>query len=239
MKKRKYKSEARLKRKWKNWKIWLLTLAFPLLLLGGLASQQGQHETAHQQVSSESRPPPAVAAEEENSVEEDVTPTDEPEQSTENPASADKPAEDLPPTEVPQNLTNSIVVNGVVYPFQNGGQTYGQQIIDAGRYTMASTWGGAATLNVNDGLSTHLIGHNPGIFAFMFDLVIGDTITIYDSTGARRDYKVSEIVQVNDQGYEINTGADYWYAITEAGSREQIVLQTCITDTVNLIIFAH
>ena len=141
------------------------------------------------------------------------------------------PAPEAPKTDQLQILNQSI-------SYQNGGQSQGQAIIDQ-NHSIVSTWGGASTQSGNDNQNTHFIGHNPGIFSVLFSLHIGDVITATDSQGQPTDYKIYSIVQVNDSGYDIHDGHDYWDQITGTSGGERITLQTCIDDSTNLVVFAN
>jgi len=168
-------------------------------------------------------------------VQENVTPT-----APTQPASPQNPAPTTPQSPVPpQPLRQRIVISGQTFVYADGGRANGQAIIDA-NHNMISTWGGTQVLSVNDGLSTHLIGHNPGVFSILFSQHVGSPITVFDSTGASRTYHVTEIARVDDFAMTLtNPPRNYWDRITGVGGREQIVLQTCITDTTNLILFAN
>ena len=138
-------------------------------------------------------------------------------------------------SEYPQPMT--IYVSNVAIRYENGGMAYGQSIIDRDA-NMVSTWGGAEVQNGNDGLSTHFIGHNPGIFSELFGLSIGSEVGVTDSQGNLTTYVVSLIWVVDNSGYDVNTGEDTWDLITGAGNGEAVSLQTCIDDYTNLIVFA-
>lgn len=141
------------------------------------------------------------------------------------------PAPEAPKTDQLQILNQSI-------SYQNGGQGQGQSIIDQNR-SIVSTWGGASVQSGSDNQNTHFIGHNPGIFSVLFSLHIGDVITVTDGNGQPTDYKIYSIVQVDDSGYDIHDGHDYWDQITGTGGGERITLQTCIDDSTNLVVFAN
>ncbi|MGX7024338.1 sortase domain-containing protein [Vagococcus hydrophili] len=104
---------------------------------------------------------------------------------------------------------------------------------------MASTWGGAATQSGNDGLSTHFIAHNPGVFSVLFHLSLGEEIVITDGANQAKSYHVARIWTVNDSGIDIATGEDTWDLITGSNNGEAVALQTCIDDSTNLIVFAN
>ena len=147
-------------------------------------------------------------------------------------------AEESPETpEAPQPTPMTLTLAGTVIPYQNGGAN-GQAVIDSDVYGTASTFGGATVQSGTDGLNTHFIGHNPGIFSAIFNLASGDPIVVTDAAGAATTYTVSQIVEVDDYGYGLQDGADYYDVITGTGGGERITLQGCITDTTNLIVIA-
>ena len=121
--------------------------------------------------------------------------------------------------------------------YENGGMSQGQSIIDADP-SRVSTWGGAAVQSGDDGLSTHFIGHNPGVFNCLFSLVVGSEIKVTDDNAVLTTYVVQQILVSDDYGYCVKTGNDKWDLITSAGNGEAICLQTCIDDCTNLIVFA-
>ncbi len=138
------------------------------------------------------------------------------------------------------NSVKPMTINmaGQSISYQNGGQSSGQSIIDNDG-NMVSTWGGQAVQNGNDGLSTHFIGHNPGIFSVLFNLSVGSQVEITDANGNGTMYAVSRIFQADDYGTDIATGEDNWDLITGSNNGEMVVFQTCITDSTNLIVVAQ
>lgn len=138
----------------------------------------------------------------------------------------------------PTYQAKSIYIGGVHIPYQNRGQASGQAIIDGNPHGTASTWGGAAVQSGSDGLSTHFIGHNPGIFASIFQLGIGSTVIVTDSDGTPHTYTVNQLYQVDDYAVELGTGRELWNLITGSSNGEQVVFQACINDHVNLIVIA-
>lgn len=132
----------------------------------------------------------------------------------------------------------TIYMNQLAIPYENGGQAAGQSIIDSNS-NIASTWGGAEIQNGSDGLSTHFIAHNPGIFATLFQLSLGSEIKITDTSNEAKSYFVETIFIVDDTGRNVDTGEDHWDLITGSGNGEAVVLQTCIDDATNLIVFAR
>lgn len=133
----------------------------------------------------------------------------------------------------------TMIIAGQTIPYQNGGQGSGQSIIDANTNGVAATWGGAAVQSAADGMNTHFIGHNPGIFSAVFALGTGSQITVTDSLGTPSVYTVQTVLHVDDQGVGINDGQNYWDLIVGTGGGERITLQTCVNDTVNVIVIAY
>ncbi|MGX7352227.1 hypothetical protein RU97_GL002069 [Enterococcus canis] len=148
-------------------------------------------------------------------------------------AVAEEPTEEVAATPVTQ-----MQIAGQTIVYQNSGQASGQAVIDADSSNGVATWGGAATYSGSDGANTHFIGHNPGAFSVLFSVSLGSTISVTDVEGLTTTYQVDNIVQVDDTGMEVKTKKDYWEEITGTGGGERITLQTCISDTLNLIIFA-
>lgn len=138
-------------------------------------------------------------------------------------------------TEIP-SMTLSFA--GTTISYQNGGSN-GQAVIDANPYGMASTFGGSAVQSGSDNMNTHFIGHNPGVFAPVFNLGNGSQIIVTDASGTPTTYTVKQIIQVDDYGFGINDSVDYYDTIIGNGGGERITLQTCITDTENLIVIAY
>lgn len=126
---------------------------------------------------------------------------------------------------------------GTAISYQNGGQGQGQEIIDSNS-NVISTWGGVAAQSGNDGMNTHFIGHNPGIFSTLFSVGQGSQITVTDGNGTPTVYTVSTILTVDDSAIAAD-GTDYWNLITGTGGGERITLQTCIDDVTNRIVIAY
>lgn len=151
---------------------------------------------------------------------------------------AEQPAQPAQPAQ-PSYAPNTMYVGGSAIPYQNGGQGAGQSVIDANPYGAISTWGGAASQSGTDGLNSHFIGHNPGIFSVLFSLGGGSQIIVTDGAGNPTTYTVRNIMRVNDSAVDINNGTNYWDQITGTGGGERITLQTCIDDHTNLIVMAY
>jgi hypothetical protein len=105
---------------------------------------------------------------------------------------------------------------------------------------LAMTWGGATRLSTTDGLTTEIAGHaKSNTFAWIMGLGVGSQVSVTDANGNSRTYTVYATDDVNDDSYSTKTGKDQWNAITSAGQGEAVVLQTCISNTVNRIVWAH
>ncbi|MBP2097887.1 immunoglobulin-like domain-containing protein [Enterococcus rivorum] len=153
------------------------------------------------------------------------------------PAISNETTNNSEPTSTPL-VADSLIIAGVAVPYQNGGQGAGQSIIDGDSYGTASTWGGAPVQSGSDGMNTHFIGHNPGIFSILFSAGIGSPIIVTDSTGQATTYVVNNILRVDDYGNDLSTKVNYWDLTIGTGGGERITLQTCITDAENLIVLA-
>lgn len=137
-----------------------------------------------------------------------------------------------------ENQPNILVINGITIPYQNGGQGSGQSVIDSDPSGSASTWGGIPIQSGDDGLNTHFIGHNPGIFSVLFNVGLGQTISVNDTNGKTTNYYVNNILHLDDFGKDLTTGVDYWDQTIGPTGGERITLQTCISDTENLMVLA-
>ncbi|MHA3066387.1 sortase domain-containing protein [Lacticaseibacillus saniviri] len=114
-----------------------------------------------------------------------------------------------------------------------------RQVTDAPAGNMGQTWGGATQLSVTDQLSTHIIGHDgPTNFNSVKRLQVGDAITVTDFSNQVRTYRVYKVASVNDQAIQMGTGINLFPNIVNADQGEQIVLQTCETETINRIVWA-
>lgn len=125
------------------------------------------------------------------------------------------------PVAVPSEPTwaaNTMYVGGISIPYQNAGQGGGQ--------------------SGNDGVNTHFIGHNPGIFNILFSVSGGNQIIVTDTSGTPTYYTVNQIFQVDDYATGVVDGQSYADQIIGSGGGERITLQTCVNDDINLIIMA-
>lgn len=134
--------------------------------------------------------------------------------------------------------SNTLCINGQTIAYQNGGQGSGQAIIDSNTNGSASTWGGVAVQSGNDGANTHFIGHNPGAFSGLLSVSVGQTIVVTEADGSATTYTINQIVHLDDYGVEVGTGINFWDQVVGAGGGERITLQTCLSDSENLIVFA-
>lgn len=94
----------------------------------------------------------------------------------------------------------------------------------------AGLWAGSD--DVDDGSYGYFVGHNPGFFAGVMDLRAGDPVTVWDRTGDRCDYLVS---QVFDVGADARL-SDVIGRFSREG--EAVVLQTCNGDDLMRIVVA-
>lgn len=133
----------------------------------------------------------------------------------------------------PSYAPMTIYVGGSAIPYQNGGQGSGQSIID--NAPVASTWGGAAIQSGSDGLNTHIIGHNPGVFSALFNVGIGSQVTITDGNGTPTNYTINRVYEVNDNAVGVRDGVDYWDQMIGTGGGERVTFQTCENDNVNWV----
>lgn len=135
--------------------------------------------------------------------------------------------------QAPSYAPMTIYIGGSAIPYQNGGQGSGQSIID--NAPVASTWGGAAVQSGSDGLNTHIIGHNPGVFSALFNVGIGSRVTITDGNGTPTNYIINRIYEVNDNAIGVSDGVDYWNQMIGTGGGERVTFQTCENDHVNWV----
>ncbi|WP_390410698.1 sortase domain-containing protein [Lacticaseibacillus jixiensis] len=105
---------------------------------------------------------------------------------------------------------------------------------------LAMTWGGATRLSTTDKLTTEIAGHATSRnFSWIMGLRVGSKVSVTDASGRSRTYKVYATDNVNDQSYSTKTGKDRYNAIVSAHQGEAVVLQTCISNTVNRLVWAH
>lgn len=105
---------------------------------------------------------------------------------------------------------------------------------------LAMTWGGATRLSTTDGLTSEIAGHaKTNTFSWIMGLGVGSHVSVTDASGNSRTYTVYLTDNVNDESYSVKNGADRYNQIISAGQGEAVVLQTCISSTVNRIVWAH
>ncbi|WP_172206983.1 sortase domain-containing protein [Lactococcus hodotermopsidis] len=139
--------------------------------------------------------------------------------------------------ETATTLQRKIMIRGKYYDYKDGGLAKGQELINDNPATICSTWGGVTVNNVADKRSTHFIGHNPGLFSILPTMTLGEKITVYDYKGQEREYKVSKIVKIDDNAFSVKAPKkDYWPTIVQPGKREQVVFETCLDKTTNLLV---
>jgi hypothetical protein len=136
-------------------------------------------------------------------------------------------------------LPKTIYYKNDLIPYENVGEKNGQKWIDTHRYESAATWSGQVKFNGADGLNTHFIGHNPGIFQKIMKMKIGEQILVTDENGTMTQYAIQKIAYVNHAGYEEETNTDLLPQITGKDGGERITLQACYNDKINFIVFAY
>ncbi|WP_203623737.1 MULTISPECIES: sortase domain-bontaining protein [unclassified Lacticaseibacillus] len=105
---------------------------------------------------------------------------------------------------------------------------------------MAMTWGGATHMTTTDGLTSEIAGHaKSNTFSWIMGLGIGSRVSVTDANGQSRTYTVYMTDDVNDESYSVKNGADRLNAILSPNQGEAVVLQTCISQTVNRLVWAH
>ncbi len=104
-------------------------------------------------------------------------------------------------------------VRGETTPSSGGGLWLGSDAVDDG------SWG-------------YFVGHNPGSFAPVCSLSLGDVVTVCDRRGAQRAYAVRDVFQVEETAT--------WKTIASrvTGYGESVVLQTCAGNGRNIIAVA-
>lgn len=117
----------------------------------------------------------------------------------------------------------TLVVGGAAIPYSDvrGGTTPGSG---------GGLWLGSDA--VDDGSWGYFVGHNPGSFAPVRSLSLGDGVMVCDRSGAQRAYTVRDVFQVEETAT--------WKAIASrvSGYGESVVLQTCAGDGMNVIVVA-
>lgn len=119
--------------------------------------------------------------------------------------------------------------------YKNGGTAKGQSVIDS-QPALASTWGGAGTFSGTDGKNTHFIGHDYSAFKGLWNIGVGQTVTITDGNGIPYRYKITRRFVVDDYGVGVSDGEKYYNYITSTRGGEVVTFQTCKTKTTNWIL---
>lgn len=130
---------------------------------------------------------------------------------------------------------NTISFLGVTVPVIQGNMS----ITTAPSGNRAQTWGGQTHLSVTDGQSTHIIGHNTTSFGEIMGLSVGSAVSVTDGNGNTKTYHVTKTLNVTDQGKVEGTNTDVYNQIVNANQGEQVVLQTCISSTINRLVWAR
>lgn len=135
----------------------------------------------------------------------------------------------------PTHARNTISFLGVTVPVIQGNMS----ITTAPSGNRAQTWGGQTHLSVTDGQSTHIIGHNTTSFGQIIGLAVGSAVSVTDGNGNTKTYHVTKTLNVTDQGKVEGTNTDVYNQIVSANQGEQVVLQTCISSTINRLVWAR
>lgn len=124
----------------------------------------------------------------------------------------------------------TVYFNGKAVSYKNGGLKNGQAVIDSGPF--ASTWGGAEVFSGTDGKNTHIIGHNPGPFAGIWN---AKEIIVTDGSGTPFTYVVQEVYKLADASFTIDhTSYEGWNRVINPNKGEMITIQTCVAATGNM-----
>lgn len=113
------------------------------------------------------------------------------------------------------------------------------KVKSAPRQDVAQTWGGQTHLSVTDNQSTHMIAHNDTVFGPVKHLKKGASIKVHDMNGHDKTYHVFRIANVDDWGRVPGTKTNWYFQIIKADLGEQIVLQTCLSKTMNRVVWAR
>lgn len=117
----------------------------------------------------------------------------------------------------------TLVVGGVAIPYRDvrGGTTPSSG---------GGLWLGSDA--VDDGSWGYFVGHNPGSFAPVRSLSLGDAVAVCDRSGGQHTYTVRNVFQVEETAT--------WKTIASrvTGYGESVVLQTCAGDGMNVIVVA-
>lgn len=132
-------------------------------------------------------------------------------------------------------VRNKISFVGVTVPVIKGNMT----VTSAPRGNVAQTWGGQTKLSNTDNQSTQMIGHNNSSFGKIVKLKKGSKVTVHDGKGNTKVYHVTKVLNVTDQGYINHTKTSVYKQIVNPHQGEQVVLQTCLSETVNRLVWAR
>ena len=133
------------------------------------------------------------------------------------------------------SVKSSVSFAGTTVPVIKGSMN----ITTAPKGNVAETWGGQTTLSVHDNQSTHIIGHDGTRFGAVEKLKQGSPVKVVDMYGKTKTYHVVRVSNVTDYGYLQGTKTDVWNKIVNAKQGEQVVLQTCLTETLNRVVWAR
>ncbi|WDF82822.1 sortase [Lacticaseibacillus pabuli] len=130
---------------------------------------------------------------------------------------------------------NEVSFAGVTVPVIKGNMS----VTTAPKGNRAETWGGQTTLSTTDNESTHMIGHNNTSFGKIVKLKKGSAVTVHDVNGKTKVYHVTAVHDVTDSGYINHTKTSVYKQIVNPNQGEQVVLQTCLSETVNRLVWAR
>ncbi|WDF82976.1 sortase [Lacticaseibacillus pabuli] len=133
------------------------------------------------------------------------------------------------------SVKSSISFAGTSVPVIKGNMN----ITTAPKGNVAETWGGQTTLSVSDNQSTHIIGHDGTRFGEITKLKKGSPVKVVDVHGQTKTYHVTQVSNVTDYGLLQGTKTDVWNKIVNAKQGEQVVLQTCLSETLNRVVWAR
>lgn len=119
-------------------------------------------------------------------------------------------------TDGAEQLYSTIIIGDDKIPYVDS------YLTETAPYKTAGLWLGSD--DTSDGTWGYFIGHNPGLFSGMLNLVYKSPVTVWDSNGHARTYHISTIFDV-PSGTTLSEIED---DISNYG--ESIILQTCIRD---------
>ncbi|WP_172209926.1 sortase domain-containing protein [Lactococcus hodotermopsidis] len=140
------------------------------------------------------------------------------------------------------HLKTYFVINGKQFEYKNigrDGDNKAQKWIDNNPERNIASWGGKPIQDNDENLNTHFIGHNPGVFRELISMRINSVIEVHDNINPIRNYKVTDILMVDDEGNLIDqVGVNVYEQMVEPGADERITLQACLSDITNIVIVA-